>query len=78
MHQKLTYSLDKNGMCVQGKTIDTKLSWFHLVTWQVRGDWLILKPSGGPQMFFPVSKMKSEGIFDDIMGLVKQHGKEFK
>ena len=78
LHQKLLYGLTTDGLMLKGETIEVKMGWPLLVTWQISGDWLILSPSGGPQMFFPVSKMQSEGVFDEVMALVKKYGKEFR
>ena len=78
LHQNLKYSIGRDGLRLQGKTIEIKLGWDLLVTWRIIGDWLILSASGGPQLFFPISEMKQYGVFEEVMELAKNHGKEFK
>jgi hypothetical protein len=78
LHHPLKYSVSDEHLVVQGRTIDAKASWPLLVTWQVRNNWLILTPSGIPQVYLPISEMKKVGVYDQIMELTKKNGKEFK
>ncbi len=78
LHQPLTYGVSEDFLWVRGKTLDASANWSLLATWQVRADWLILNASGIPQVFLPVSEMKESGIFDQIMQLALDYGKEFK
>jgi hypothetical protein len=78
MHHPLKYGVSDEHLWVQGKTIDAKVSWSLLATWQVRNDWLILSPSGIPQIYLPLTEMKKSGVYEHIMELAKKNGKEFK
>jgi hypothetical protein len=78
LHEPMKYGVSDEGLRVQGRTIDAKASWSLLVTWQIRNDWLILSPSGMPQVYLPLPEMKKSGVYDQIMQLAKKNGKEFK
>lgn len=78
LHHPLKYGVSGEYLWVQGGTIDAKASWPLLVTWQVRNDWLILSPSGIPQLYLPIREMKSSGVYDKVLELAKKNGKEFK
>lgn len=78
LHHPLKYGVSEEYLWVQGRTIDAKASWSLLATWQVRNDWLVLSPSGIPQVYLPISKMKKAGVYDQIMELAKRNGKEFR
>ncbi|MDP8248665.1 MAG: hypothetical protein P9M00_11045 [Candidatus Tritonobacter lacicola] len=77
LHQKLTYGVMEDGLWIRGKDLDARASWHLLVTWRVLGDWLILSPSGIPQIYLPISKMKESSVYDKILDLARKHGKEF-
>ena len=78
LHYPLKYGVSGEYLWVQGKNIDAKASWPLLVTWQVRNDWLILSPSGIPQVYLPIPEMKRSGVYDKVLELAKENGKEFK
>ena len=73
----VTYSLDKKGISVEGNGIQAKAAWQHLSTWQITGDWLVLKFKCTPTAFFPVDQLKEAGIFEPVMSLAKQSAPEF-
>jgi hypothetical protein len=78
LHHPLKYGVSEEYLWVQGRTIDAKASWLLLVTWQIRNDWLILSPSGIPQIYLPITEMKKSEVYDRIVELAKKNGKQFK
>ncbi len=78
LHHPLKYGVSDEHLWVQGRTIDAKASWPLLVTWQIRNDWLILSPSGIPQLYLPIPEMKKSGVYEKVLELAKRNGKEFK
>ena len=78
LKHELTYTIDTWGMYVSNKEIYTKCSWKFLVTWQIRGDWLILSPSGIPNLYFSRQTMKDNKIYDQALSIIKENGIEYK
>jgi len=76
--ETLKYGVNKKSLWVIGETIDAKSDWENLVTWQIRGDWLILSPSGIPHIILPIEGMKDSGVYENILATSKKNGKEFK
>ena len=77
LNYKLKYLINGKGMGISGKHIDTFYAWHLLYTWQIRGDWLILTPSGIPQLYLPISILKENGIYNKVMEKVKKYGIQY-
>ncbi len=73
----ISFSVDRTHLSLRSVHLEASVTWDLLVTWQIVGDWLVLNPSGIPHLYVPIERMKQLGIFDEIMTLAKQHGKEF-
>ena len=78
LNKPTTFGVSEEGLWVRGESLDASAGWPLLVTWQIRGDWLILSATGIPQVLLPVSAMKSAGHFERIMKLASTYGTEFK
>jgi len=78
LHETLRYGVNDTSLWIKGVKIDAKCDWINLVTWQINGDWLILTPSGIPQVLFPINEMKKNDVFERILELAQKFGKEFK
>jgi hypothetical protein len=78
LHESLRYGVNDSSLWVKGKKIDAKCDWKNLVTWQINGDWLILTPSGIPQIILPIDEMKKNKAYENIFELAKKFGKKFR
>jgi hypothetical protein len=73
----ITYSVTQKDLSVASRRLHASATWDLLVTWQIVGDWLILRASDIPQLYFPVERLKQLDMFDKVLGLAKRNGKEF-
>jgi hypothetical protein len=77
LRKPLTYLVNQDGFSVNGQNFNIQAKWTFLSTWQVRGDWLILRPHTGPFAFFSVSALRKSEVLDTIMSLARKYGNEY-
>jgi len=78
MVEPTLYGVDSDGIWLRTPSLECRARWPLLISWQVRGDWLILSTSGMPFVLFPITAMEQSGVLGPIMELAQKHGKEFK
>lgn len=78
LHAPLTYKITEEGLFVKGENISCFVTWSLLVNWQVREDWLILAVAGIPRLYFPITALKKEKVYNPVLKKVKEYGTLFK
>ncbi len=73
----LTYGVSDQRLWIKGTLIDASVHWTMLVVWREVEGWLILSPSGIPPLYFSISRLKEEGVYDRVRGMAKSHGQEY-
>lgn len=75
--EPITYSLNRSELSLKSSAFQATISWNLQLTWQISGSWLILRPNNFPELYFPMDKLKQTGIYNQVMQMVKKHGREF-
>ncbi|MBI9056049.1 MAG: hypothetical protein JEY96_19670 [Bacteroidales bacterium] len=77
LEKELKYYFNEKGFGIEGENINAYISWNLLDTWQIRGNWLIIKSVGIPYMYFMKNELEDANLYEKIMGKVKSNGKQF-
>lgn len=73
----LTYGVSDQRLWIKGTLIDASVHWTMLVVWREAEGWLILSPSGIPPLYFSLSRLKQEGLYDRVRFMAKAHGQQY-
>jgi len=73
----LTYGVSNQRLWIKGSLIDAGVHWTMLVVWREVEGWLILSPSGIPPLYFSLSRLKEEGLYERVRFMAKSHGQEY-
>ena len=77
LHGELTYAVSDRDLSVIGTELRCQCGWTNLRVWRERDGWLILSPSGMPQLYLSVRLLREAGVYDDVLALARQHGNEY-
>ncbi len=77
LREKLTYGVNNERLWLNGSLIEVRVPWESVHVWDERDGWLRVSPIGSPALWFPVSKLKDAGIYDQIIELCKKNGVRF-
>jgi hypothetical protein len=77
LREELTYGVSERELWIHGPEYSATVGWRYLGYWRIREDWLILPCTGIPTVYLPVAALQAAGIFDQVMTLVRRHGKPF-
>ena len=78
LRHPLTYGVSEQKLWVKGPHVDASVAWPMLVTWREERGVLVLSPSGIPPLYFPLARLREEGLYDLVIALAKRYGKEFQ
>ncbi len=78
LRDALTCGVSDERLWVRSERLDASAAWSMLVVWRERAGWLVLSPSGIPPLYLSIDGLKAEGLYERVLTLAKQHGKEFK
>lgn len=73
----LTYGASECALWVHGPGYSAQAAWKFLGHWRIRENWLILPCEGIPTVYLPIAALRAAGVYDQVMGLVRAHGKPF-
>ncbi|MCK5147034.1 hypothetical protein KAR48_09780 [bacterium] len=63
----LTFGLNEKMVWTKGGMVEAKVDWELLSNWSIQGDWLILFITGLPCLYYPLSKLREQGMYKWIM-----------
>lgn len=78
LRDALSCGVSEQKLWVRSDRLDASAAWSMLVTWRERAGWLVLSLSGIPPVYLPINRLKEEGLYEQVLELARQHGKEFK
>lgn len=78
LRDALSCGVSEQKLWVRSDRLDASAAWSMLVTWRERAGWLVLSLSGIPPLYLPINRLKEEGLYEQVLELARQHGKEFK
>ncbi|MFL6254001.1 MAG: hypothetical protein ACJ74T_03190 [Pyrinomonadaceae bacterium] len=78
LRDALSCGVSERRLWVRSTRLDASAAWSMLVTWRERAGWLVLSPSGIPPVYLPINRLKEEGLYEHVLELARQHGREFK
>jgi hypothetical protein len=78
LQEEIVYTVNLDEIKLQSETLNVKLTWDSLYNWHKRGNWLILTFYDAPTVHLPIDKMIESKVYDQILILAQQHGKEYK
>jgi hypothetical protein len=78
LRDALTCGVSEQRLWVKSARLDASVPWPMLATWRERAGWLVLSPSGIPPVYLPISRLREEGLYEQVIELARQHAKEFK
>ena len=73
----ITYAVDGTQVSLKGTDFEVRAAWRHLAVWLERDPWLVLRLQATPMVILPVAQMRAQGVYEDVMALVKQHAPKF-
>jgi hypothetical protein len=77
LHGELTYRITDRELAVTGEHLRCQCAWENLGVWREKNGWLVLSPHGMPQFFLATQLLREAGVYESVLALARQHGREF-
>lgn len=74
LQEAITYGVSNERLWLNNSLIEASVPWETVDVWDERDGWLLVAPTGLPELWFPISKLKDAGLYPKIIVLCKKNG----
>ena len=74
LHGPVTFGVSERSIWLRGGPLRAESDWTGLDYWDRRGDWVVLRATGIPQVILPAGELERAGLLDRVLALARAHG----